>query len=308
MLHQASHTFCRPNIWGGSEYSFSFNGMEKVDDIKGDGNALDFGARIYDSRLGRWMSVDPRFKDFAGWTPYKVLLNSPIVMVDPNGEVERDAKTGKPILHSDCKLSKQMYDSENPAEISGYSGYVVANDGKTKLSVMRVKSVHLTNLDGPDPHKSYSRNVSISDPMGAPYQSNCYGDALFNRDLLVTASSHKEIANFLIADGYRDLGQSNDFHVGDIIMFDEFHMALAVGKNKTGDIIWRSAQAGSTNEDIKIQSGTLNQMKSYFKENLEINLDKFSLFRPTEGDKYFEISADKKSKEFKRQDKNKKVE
>ena len=43
----------------GSLYRFSFNGKEKDDEVKGIGNSLDFGARIYDSRLGRWMSLDP---------------------------------------------------------------------------------------------------------------------------------------------------------------------------------------------------------------------------------------------------------
>jgi RHS repeat-associated protein len=41
------------------EYRFGFNGKEKDDEIKGAGNAVDFGARIYDGRLGRWLNVDP---------------------------------------------------------------------------------------------------------------------------------------------------------------------------------------------------------------------------------------------------------
>jgi RHS repeat-associated protein len=42
-----------------SEYRYGFGGHEKDDEIKGEGNSLDFGARIYDPRLGRWLSVDP---------------------------------------------------------------------------------------------------------------------------------------------------------------------------------------------------------------------------------------------------------
>src|SRR5690606_28578426 len=34
-----------------TEYRYGFNGMEKDDEIKGTGNSLDFGARIYDPRL-----------------------------------------------------------------------------------------------------------------------------------------------------------------------------------------------------------------------------------------------------------------
>jgi hypothetical protein len=36
-----------------SSYVYSFNGAERDDEVKGSGNSLDFGARIYDSRLGR---------------------------------------------------------------------------------------------------------------------------------------------------------------------------------------------------------------------------------------------------------------
>jgi RHS repeat-associated protein len=40
-------------------YRYGFNGMEKDDEVKGSGNSLDFGSRIYDARTGRWLSVDP---------------------------------------------------------------------------------------------------------------------------------------------------------------------------------------------------------------------------------------------------------
>ena len=41
------------------KYRWGFNGKETDNEVKGNGNSLDFGARIYDSRLGRWLSVDP---------------------------------------------------------------------------------------------------------------------------------------------------------------------------------------------------------------------------------------------------------
>ena len=34
------------------DYRFAFNGKEQDNEVKGDGNSLDFGARIHDSRLG----------------------------------------------------------------------------------------------------------------------------------------------------------------------------------------------------------------------------------------------------------------
>ncbi len=67
-------------------YRFAFNGMEKDDEVKGIGNSLDFGARIYDSRLGRWLSVDPKAHLAQSWSSYNAMWCNPILNIDPNGQ------------------------------------------------------------------------------------------------------------------------------------------------------------------------------------------------------------------------------
>lgn len=74
-------------------YSWGFNGKEKDDEISGGGNNLDFGARIYDSRLGRWMSVDPN-QNSPGLTPYRGFFNNPIYIISPDGKFEIKGSTG----------------------------------------------------------------------------------------------------------------------------------------------------------------------------------------------------------------------
>ncbi|QOJ28871.1 MAG: RHS repeat-associated core domain-containing protein [Ignavibacteriales bacterium] len=44
-----------------------------------------FGARFYDSDLGRWMTVDPLMDKYPGWSPYNYVMNNPLVLVDPDG-------------------------------------------------------------------------------------------------------------------------------------------------------------------------------------------------------------------------------
>ena len=39
------------------DYKYGFNGMEKDDEVKGSGNSYDFGERIYDSRLAKFLSI-----------------------------------------------------------------------------------------------------------------------------------------------------------------------------------------------------------------------------------------------------------
>jgi len=74
------------NLAAGSDYKYGFNGKENDDEIAGNNNALDFGARIYDVRLGRWLSVDPVLHYNFG--PYCAMENNPISKGDPYG---RDA-------------------------------------------------------------------------------------------------------------------------------------------------------------------------------------------------------------------------
>jgi RHS repeat-associated protein len=79
-------------------YRFGFNGQEKVNEIYGRGTHLDFGARYYDSRVGRFFSVDPKVIKFPSQSPYSGFNNNPIIFNDPTGEsgeatIDKQAKT-----------------------------------------------------------------------------------------------------------------------------------------------------------------------------------------------------------------------
>lgn len=75
---------------------YGFNGMEKDNELKGEGNSLDFGARMYDSRIGRWMRIDAL--NNISWTTYNFAIDNPIRFMDSDGNIQRDAITGKIIF------------------------------------------------------------------------------------------------------------------------------------------------------------------------------------------------------------------
>lgn len=74
------------NAVTGDGYRYGFNGMEKDNEVKGDGNSYDFGARIYDNRIGRWMSIDPLAARNSGISPYVYTKNNPTLYVDADGQ------------------------------------------------------------------------------------------------------------------------------------------------------------------------------------------------------------------------------
>ena len=83
----------------GNAYTFGFNGKENDNEVKGEGNSLDFGARKYDSRLGRWLSVDPLEKKYPQFSPYNAMANNPLLFVDEDGRditIYGVSKSGKP--------------------------------------------------------------------------------------------------------------------------------------------------------------------------------------------------------------------
>jgi RHS repeat-associated protein len=59
--------------------------MEKDDEVKGDGNSLDFRNRIYDPRIGKFLSVDALTNKFPELTPYQFASNTPIWAIDIDG-------------------------------------------------------------------------------------------------------------------------------------------------------------------------------------------------------------------------------
>lgn len=73
-------------------------------EVKGQGAQYDYGFRIYDPRLGRFLSTDPLERKYPMLTPYQFASNSPIQAVDVDGlegvqylETQTD-KDGKAVI------------------------------------------------------------------------------------------------------------------------------------------------------------------------------------------------------------------
>ncbi len=69
-----------------SSYRYVFNGKEKDPEGLGGGQSTyDYGFRIYNPALGKFLSVDPLTKSYPWYTPYQFAGNKPIAAIDLDG-------------------------------------------------------------------------------------------------------------------------------------------------------------------------------------------------------------------------------
>lgn len=71
-----------------SDHRFGFNGKEEDNEIHElAGWNYDFGARMYDSRIGRWWATDPCKEKYPGISDYAYVMNTPLSATDPDGNL-----------------------------------------------------------------------------------------------------------------------------------------------------------------------------------------------------------------------------
>ncbi len=90
-----------PNRSGSvGSYRYGFNGKEKDDEVKGQGVQYDYGFRVYDARLGKFLSTDPLFKGYPWYTPYQFAGNNPVWAIDIDGLEELRVTKTKHVIKS----------------------------------------------------------------------------------------------------------------------------------------------------------------------------------------------------------------
>lgn len=122
-------------------YRFGFNGQEKDNEIKGIGNSLDFGARIHDSRLGRWLSIDPLQAKYPSASTYNFTLNNPIMNRDPDGRDVEVAITRNPAGGGSIVLKSEVY-------VSGVNSAAIVNSSQKTFDNWKNKGGTYTDEHG----------------------------------------------------------------------------------------------------------------------------------------------------------------
>jgi RHS repeat-associated protein len=75
-----------PNRFASIEdYRYGFQGQEKDDEVKGEGNSLNYTFRMHDPRVGRFFALDPLTKKYPYYSPYSFSGNKVIRYVELEG-------------------------------------------------------------------------------------------------------------------------------------------------------------------------------------------------------------------------------
>jgi RHS repeat-associated protein len=146
------------------DYRYGFNGQEKDNEIKGVGNSLDFKFRAYDSRLGKFLSVDPLADSYPWNSTYAFAENRVIDGIDLEG----------------AEWIKYDFNKDNK--------------GKSKLVLRNIEWT-----DGTLANLRYPKQISVHLPNGNWYMFKSFKEAFeFNPELINRKSENDKVAELYL--------------------------------------------------------------------------------------------------------------
>lgn len=199
-----------PNRHGSSNsYRYGFQGQEKDDELKGEGNSLNYTFRMHDPRVGRFFATDPLEKEYPWYAPYSFSGNRVIDMIELEGleptkqrkdwkrqpelkypnrkdlifftSRERDNKTGKDrtylILEQDYATNDNMYDTKHFYEENGQ--WVPFKETKPKTTQLAKELKQMATEIIPDAGEA---NFQMSTSTFIPNHRLSFGISLFHTD------------------------------------------------------------------------------------------------------------------------------
>ncbi len=266
-----------------NSYRYGFNGRENDNEVKGDGNQQDYGMRVYDPRLGRFLSIDPISKEYPELTPYQFASNRPIEGIDLDGleiynatnyllniRITYDSKLKK-ITSGEISINKYKVPEKlrkiiekgcaNETECGG--ALIATFTQAFKLSTNKPATAQMEDIDaaGPDPV-----NLPII-PQNKKQARQQVKSGEFTKPVLEGNNSKAGVGIAVIDLTGKLLNKLGDKYLESIVNDAQNQAAqsqLAIG-------LIQSAIDGGTIPEKYLNSGSLSQVMGYLMSGAPIN-------------------------------------
>ena len=224
-----------------ANYRYGFNGKENDNEVKDEGNQQDYGMRIYDPRVGRFLSVDPLSSKYAMLTPYQYASNTPIQAIDIDG--------------LEAAVTTFFYNTRKDAKVEMTNATLVVDNTKRRsesfminLNSESYKANSYTTLQGRDDRNNFNgdfsniRKLSTNDIAGILG----YSDFVFNvanqgktkeQTVLHESGAGPLQTSRALLDFKNRLYEIFDFKQDELIAID----GVAYNANEAGNYLWGMA-------------------------------------------------------------------
>ena len=145
---------------------YGFNGKLKDNEIEGEGDVYDYGMRMLDVSLGRFLSVDPLSSKYPFYTPYQYAGNKPIQCIDLDGLEDVDYRVLS--ISENGTAIVQVYIAPNTISRSHNGVLWVHNLGNGDISKI-TKSNLLNQVLGINSPKPDGSNPNIVGGIGGTF-------------------------------------------------------------------------------------------------------------------------------------------
>jgi RHS repeat-associated protein len=245
-----------------ADYRYGFNGKEKDDSGEFGSTVYDYGFRIHNPAIAKFLSVDPLTASYPWYTPYQFAGNKPIMAIDLDGAEEKivimdGSKVRAKLKASDYKaivwgkIKRHYWTIHSGAEknwSSGYDRYTLGMGGKDKgwygpgKGTLSINSSGGNTYDPSDAGIGYPQTASFREAFGmaadgfdellinpTDHYSRQFQQSVVNYfGIYTTAFSFRLGASFALGKGAMDALNQTIVHGGDVGEVDWINVSASI--------------------------------------------------------------------------------